>query len=308
MEGERQRGYKGAREALKRFQRLNGIYNWQPGIEETVTVGGLEGYLTDLIQRMNQGKIRPGTIYEYLAHLNTAHQLKGEEWSSTRNHARIKAKMKEVEHFIPDEPKKQAHAVTIQEMETFCRLLNPEVPDEAKLGAAATMLFSGLGRVAEVLGTHHPMRRKDLREEGALFRVYLRSPKTRKDKCQHLDPIPLEMPVNAQIWLGRLVHHHHQTRGQQDDGIWTMSDGSTLTSKSFLTEFKRRGGIAPEVKLDNTSFRSGGATHLASLGIPLDRIQVLGRWKTTTYEQYLRQRSQTLGLPRNTRLNDMHRV
>jgi hypothetical protein len=180
-------------------------------------------------------------------------------------------------------------------METFCNLLDPEVADDTRWGAAASVLFVGLGRIAEVVGPHRPLRRKDLIEDGPFFRVYLRHPKTRKDKCQHLDPVPLEMPINAHIWLGRLIHHHNQMGRQPNNGVWTMSNGSALTSKAFLAEFRHKVGMGPEVKSDNSSFRSGGATHLASCGVPLDRIQVLGRWKTTTYEQYRRHRPQTLG-------------
>ncbi len=104
MERGRQGGYKGAHEAFKRFQRLNRIHKWQQEESETVELHGLKGYLTNLIQSMSRGRMKPGTIYEYLAHLNTYHQLKGVEWKETRNHVSVKSMMKEVEHFYQIAP------------------------------------------------------------------------------------------------------------------------------------------------------------------------------------------------------------
>lgn len=67
--------------------------------------------------------------------------------------------------------------------------------------------------------------------------------------------------------------------------LWLRSDGTVPTRSWFI----RR--LSSVFRLDNVSghsMRAGGATSLAAAGVPPDRIQAIGRWRSSAWQRYVR--------------------
>jgi integrase len=75
-----------------------------------------------------------------------------------------------------------------------------------------------------------------------------------------------------------------------DSPLFAMEDGTPLTRKA-LTKALRTALIAarvPSAELyKGHSFRRGGATSLARVGVPDSVIKTIGRWKSQAYQLYV---------------------
>jgi hypothetical protein len=67
--------------------------------------------------------------------------------------------------------------------------------------------------------------------------------------------------------------------------LWLRADGSIPTRSWFLTRLR----LHFLVDIAGQSMRCGGATALAQSGVPLDQIQAIGRWASSTFRIYIRQ-------------------
>ena len=66
--------------------------------------------------------------------------------------------------------------------------------------------------------------------------------------------------------------------------LWLHSDGSVPSRSWFLS---RLHSVFPR-SIGGHSMRAGGATSLAAAGVPPSQIQAIGRWRTDTFERYIR--------------------
>src|SRR5258708_3606682 len=66
--------------------------------------------------------------------------------------------------------------------------------------------------------------------------------------------------------------------------LWLRQDGS-FPSRSWFTHKLHL--FLPK-EFSGHSFRAGGATHLAAVGIPNDKIQAMGRWSSEAWRSYVR--------------------
>ena len=66
--------------------------------------------------------------------------------------------------------------------------------------------------------------------------------------------------------------------------LWARADGTIPTRSWFLSILRT---IFPK-DVAGHSFRSGGATHLALMGVPDDKIKAIGRWSSDTFRVYIR--------------------
>lgn len=66
--------------------------------------------------------------------------------------------------------------------------------------------------------------------------------------------------------------------------LWLREDGSIPRRSWFMRMLRQHFDDNP----GGHSFRPGGATHLASLGVPPNIIQGIGRWKSDAFEAYIR--------------------
>ena len=79
-------------------------------------------------------------------------------------------------------------------------------------------------------------------------------------------------------------------RGKGPGPFFAFRDGSPLTRPRLVSEVKRalsRAGV-DHVQYSGHSFRSGAATTAAERGVEDSVIKMLGRWKSSAYQLYVR--------------------
>ena len=67
--------------------------------------------------------------------------------------------------------------------------------------------------------------------------------------------------------------------------LFTYSDGSYLTQNRVSLMLRSCFG---NCRINTHSFRIGGASTMASAGIPDSTIMIMGRWSSNAYQKYLR--------------------
>ena len=70
--------------------------------------------------------------------------------------------------------------------------------------------------------------------------------------------------------------------------LFILSNHQFLTRSHIVQMLGRTFPEVPQGLLGSHSFRIGGATRLCVLGVPDATIQILGRWKSDAFKQYLR--------------------
>ena len=68
--------------------------------------------------------------------------------------------------------------------------------------------------------------------------------------------------------------------------LWINEDGRVPTRSWFISRLKL---VIPDQDVAGHSLRSGGATALDFVGVPLDRIKMIGRWSSDACLIYIRQ-------------------
>ena len=79
------------------------------------------------------------------------------------------------------------------------------------------------------------------------------------------------------------------TRGSKSGPLFLTADGSPLTRQrfhNFLSTLLKIG--LPATHYDIHSFRIGAATSVKDAGISDTHVQMLGRWRSSAYQQYIR--------------------
>lgn len=170
--------------------------------------------------------------------------------------------------------------------------------DGQMLFAAASLCFFGFMRSGELTipsaasydeGTHLSFRdvAVDCIHNPRILRVYLKASKT--------DPFR----VGVNIYVGRTgnilcpvtaVLHYMVARGQGTGPFFRFEDGAPLTRMKFVDKVKE---ALSQAGVDCTaysghSFRIGAATTAAKRGISDATIKMLGRWKSSAYQVYIK--------------------
>ena len=159
--------------------------------------------------------------------------------------------------------------------------------DAKMLCAAVSMAFFGLLRSSEYTSptlTRCPnptLTTKDIRIVNNILVIHIRKSKT--DPFQsgtfiRIGPNHSEIcPVNAFL-------EYASVRPQVSGPAFVFADGSFLTRNCLSAILS---SCFPSVSLNTHSFRIGGASTAASIGIPDSAIQILGRWSSNAYKRYL---------------------
>ena len=86
------------------------------------------------------------------------------------------------------------------------------------------------------------------------------------------------------------------TRGNKPGALFLWADGSPLSKCKFVEEVRSalsKAGL-PAGDYAGHSFQIGAATTAATVGIQDSAIQILGRWKSSCYQRYIRTAPQQL--------------
>jgi hypothetical protein len=158
--------------------------------------------------------------------------------------------------------------------------------DEVVVTTLSLVAFFGLARTYELL---HPLTYKATMSWHNVhttvtgdYRILLSHPKIAKSYAQCIQPMRHDGIINPHTWLTILKDY---TDGRKD--MWSLTDGTRLTTNSFLVSFARLAGVYSS-GLDRSSFRAGGATYLLHQQYSHSFIKTFGRWDSEAFTVYLR--------------------
>ena len=189
--------------------------------------------------------------------------------------------------------------VTWPLMQIICRhiVLTERPFDRDMLLAAVLLAFFGLMRVSEYASSTANQVDPDalsvqdvtISVRHNMVRVVIKKSKT--------DPFRMGITlricaISHPLCPVRAIIRFLRRRGTQPGPLFRYQNGT------YLTRQKMRDLLARSLPfLDNVnthSFRRGGASALADAGVPGHVIQILGRWKSGAYTQYIRYSEQFL--------------
>ena len=111
--------------------------------------------------------------------------------------------------------------------------------------------------------------------------------------------VSTELLVNFKLFLAktgldicplRAILPYLVIRSSKSGPLFLTADGSPLTRQRFhtlLSTLLRKIGL-PVTHYNTHSFRIGAATSAKDAGISDTHIQMLGRWRSSAYQQYIR--------------------
>ena len=192
-----------------------------------------------------------------------------------------------------DRLKRHVHApVTISHLHKLHAYFDTEfITQDANMLKSATLLaFFGILLASEYLSdaphsSHHdsPLLTSDIRisTDPSHMKVSIRKSKTD----------PFRQGCTITIWathtaicpiqaMERFLSRYLYTQGP----LFRLSNGSLL-SRQRLSGYLQ--AALPSLNLNTHSFRLGGASAAAAMGIPDSTIQILGRWVSNAYRTYL---------------------
>ena len=179
--------------------------------------------------------------------------------------------------------------ITIKQLHTLFDYISSAYSrrDLLMLHAAVSLAFFGLLRSAEYTspsssrGTPYSLSRRDISIINKILIVTIRKSKMdpyKEGVIIRIGPNYSKVcPVSA---MSRFLLSSSHSSGP----LFQFSDGSFLT-RNFLSVLLS--ACFPEASINTHSFRIGGASTAASVGIPDSAIQILGRWSSNAFRRYL---------------------
>jgi hypothetical protein len=269
--------------AVKRAENMS----WPLEASGEFTVSATLSYLEFLREKARNGLLLVSTINSYMSALEAAHLLTNIKWKA-RKDFRVKFALKSIrkDKQIPQKVPLQNYEFTFKDLEMLCRGLDPSRHDDVITGALATCLFWAMGRVPELIHAKEHRRlnsRTVHRSPLGLWQILLERPKVLKDQVQILTPVESDGVTRANTWITLLI----DSKPLSYSSPWQRGDRLHADTAWFYAKL-RKILKKPLLDLGPSSFRAGGLTHLASRGIPLDHLQLLGRWESDAWKRYLR--------------------
>lgn len=79
-------------------------------------------------------------------------------------------------------------------------------------------------------------------------------------------------------------------RKPESGALFSFMDNTPVSRSFFTTQLRASAQFAglPHSNIKGHSFRIGAATTAASMGIPEEKIQLMGRWSSNAYKKYIR--------------------
>ena len=160
--------------------------------------------------------------------------------------------------------------------------------DASMLKAAITVAYFGMLRVSEYTSTNahtydaeRNLMRQDIYAMQHMVMVHIKSSKTE----------PFRVGVSIRIAATshticpvRWVRVYLQSWKESYGPLFTFRSGRYLVRNDIA---KLMTNSLAGTNINTHSFRAGGATNLANLGVPDYVIQIMGRWRSDAYKRYL---------------------
>lgn len=179
--------------------------------------------------------------------------------------------------------------ITIRQLNTLVDYIHAHYSffDALMLHAAVSLAFFGLLRSAEYTSpstsraSANGLCRKDISFSNNILMVHIRGSKTDPFK----NGITIRIGPNFSKVCPVLAMSRFLSVSSSPNGpVFRFADGTFLT-RSFLSSLLS--SCFPETSINTHSFRIGGASTAASVGIPDSIIQTLGRWASNAYRRYV---------------------
>ena len=183
--------------------------------------------------------------------------------------------------------------VTLNMLKQLCAFINiTESPfDRDMLTAAVLLAFFGLLRVSEYTSptssTHDPTSNLSVDDININWKRKVALIRIKKSKT---DPFR----EGATIRIGVLNHYlcpvhalirYLMHRGRAPGPFFVFRNGAFLTRPRIVDLLRR--GLPDTPHINTHSFRRGGASALANANVPDHVIQILGRWKSNAFREYI---------------------
>ena len=159
----------------------------------------------------------------------------------------------------------------LYQLQRFIKNMTSSTHDKRLFWSAVTLGFFGLLRSSEFTATHvtsfmaaHTLLRSDIHFAPGMSYVAITIKSSKTDPFRVGCIVRVGATCNPVCPVSALHHFIHHSRFQGGP-LYTLSDGSYLTRA-----------------------RIGGASTMASAGLPNSSIMTLGRWTSNAYQQYIR--------------------
>ena len=179
----------------------------------------------------------------------------------------------------------------LYQLQRFIKNMTSSTHDKRLFWSAVTLGFFGLLRSSEFTATHvtsfmaaHTLLRSDIHFAPGMSYVAITIKSSKTDPFRVGCIVRVGATCNPVCPVSALHHFIHQSRFQGGP-LYTLSDGSYLTRACLAALFVQCFGNS---RINTHSLRIGGASTMASAGLPNSSIMTLGRWTSNAYQQYIR--------------------
>ena len=241
------------------------------------------------------------TIKTYLSAVRHLHLVKGPQGSfSDSARPRLQLMLRGIKKVTATRPTKARLPITPNILRQVWQAMHqsPVTEDCVMLWAAMTTCFFGFLRAGEVCtptatsydpSWHLCNTDVALDSHTAPTKLFITIKASKTDPFRQGVTITLGRTGRQLCPMTSILPYIAQ-RGSQPGPLFCFGDGSLLTRERFVREVRQllmSAGNDP-TPYSGHSFRIGVATTAAHVGLDAALIQTLGRWKSSTYQLYIR--------------------
>lgn len=181
--------------------------------------------------------------------------------------------------------------MTLRDMIDLCDLLTTGNSTDLVVRAILITGFWGLARLGEL--TFHPdhptifLRRRDVSFAADGKTAWLRVRMAKTAGPGEIQKICLKAQPNRLDPVNVLLEVLQRLPGSRNDPLFPGHNSSIPIRKSTITRFLNDHGPSDETRWGGHSLRIGGASLLSNLGMPVDRLKSVGRWRSSAYKSYI---------------------
>lgn len=196
---------------------------------------------------------------------------------------------------IREKEKVPKSPVLVKDLFSLLESLTDRSLEDMTAYTVALIAFWGMARLGELLkqtSAHDQVKVKDVIWDplGEYVTIRIRAAKTAAvGEIQELHLRKQASILDPVAAVRRLING---TKASDDDPLFSYPVNDrrkTLTKSRCQTIFSRVWQSQAESRLTGHSFRVGGASLRWNLGVPLEDIVKIGRWKSKAYKLYLRE-------------------
>jgi len=232
------------------------------------------------------GTCSANTIANYLSAVGDYCRMEGLNYDTPRTSFRVTSMLQAIRITFP---KQTIHKelISINHLHLIHASVNHTTIEGTTFFAIATCAFFGLFRLGEL--TLHPDVRRTLKRTHIVKEtekgLYIRLPASKTDQtwqgCNVFIP-----KWTSNICPVKALKNMLAVRNDDADTLFIMREGTTFTRTRFLTLLKQH--LPNDPLLSGHSFRAGGATWAANLGLSELDISRMGRWSSQAFRRYIR--------------------